>query len=148
MGHWVHYEDDIFFLNEKIRLLARDLKLHLDSAYFAEHVHQELIFFDNMLSQFYRSLTANQEIFERPRNLRFLNKTKRLYCNLLDGITSGHTAPHLDLSSHFNEYNNAQIQQEEEILKIRTLLNEIIMHEEPEDLISSEEYKFLFDDQL
>ena|SRR6056297_1335830 len=89
MGHWVHYEDDIFFLNEQIRLLARNLKLHLDSTYFADKIHQDLLFFDNMLSQFYRSLTANQVVVDRPQNLRLLNKTKRLFCNLLDSIVSG-----------------------------------------------------------
>ena len=148
MGHWVHYEDDIFFLNEQIRLLARNLKLHLDATYFADKVHQDLMFFDNLLSQFYRSLTANQVVVDRPQNLRFLNKTKRFYCNLLDSIVSGHIATHLDLSSHFEEYTNTQMRQEEEIHEIRSLLNEIISQEEPEELISSEEYKFLFDDTL
>lgn len=146
MGHWVHYENDIFFLNEKIRFLMRNLKLNLDATYFAENVHKDLLFFDNLLSQFFRTLSANQVIVERPQNLRFLSKTKRLYCNLLDNIVSGHLAAHLDLSSHFDEYTNAQIRQEEEIREIRSLLNELISQEEPEELISSEEYKFLFDD--
>ncbi len=146
MGHWVHYEDDIFILNDKLRLLLRDLKLHLDATYFAEHVHRELLFIDNMLSQFYRSLTANQGVVDRPQNLRFLSKTKRLFCNLLDNIVSGQLATDLDLSSHFEEYTNTQVRQEEEIRDIRTLLNELIAKEEPEELISSEEYKFLFDD--
>ncbi len=148
MGHWVHYEDDIFFLNEQIRLLSRNLKLHLDSTYFADKIHQDILFFDNMLSQFYRSLTANQVVVDRPQNLRLLNKTKRLFCNLLDSIVSGHIAAHLDLSSHFDEYTSAEVRQEEEIREIRSLLNEIVSQEEPEELISSEEYKFLFDDTL
>ncbi len=146
MGHWVHYENDIFFLNEKIRFLMRNLKLNLDATYFAENVHKDLLFFDNLLSQFFRTLSANQVIVERPQNLRFLSKTKRLYCNLLDNIVSGHLADHLDLSSHFDEYTNAQIRQEEEIREIRSLLNELISQEEPEELIGSEEYKFLFDE--
>lgn len=148
MGHWVHYEDDIFFLNEQIRLLSRNLKLHLDATYFADKVHQDLMFFDNLLSQFYRSLTANQVVVDRPQNLRFLNKTKRFFCNLLDSIVSGHIAAHLDLSSHFAEYTSTQMRQEEEIHEIQSLLNEIISQEDPEELISSEEYKFLFDDNL
>ncbi|MFW5712652.1 MAG: hypothetical protein ACOC2P_01500 [Spirochaetota bacterium] len=148
MGHCVHYEDDIFFLNEQIRLLLRNLKLHLDSTYFADKIHQDLLFYDNMLSQFYRSLTANQVVVDRLQNLRLLNKTKRLFCNLLDSIVSGHIAEHLDLSSHFDEYTSTLVRQEEEIREIRSLLNEIISQEEPEELISSEEYKFLFDDTL
>ena len=148
MGHWVHYEDDIFFLNEQIRLFTRNLQLHLDSTYFADKIHRDLSFFDNLLSQFYRSLTANQGVINRPQNLRFLNKTKRLFCNLLDSIVTGHTAAHLDLSSHFEEYTSAQMRQEEEIREIRSLLNEIVSQEDPEELISSEEYKFLFDDTL
>jgi len=144
----VHYDDDIYYLNESIRMLMRNLKLHLDGTYFEDKVQYELQFLDKLLSQFYRALTANQFLHERPQNLRFLNKTKRLFCNLLEGIVQGSTASHLDLSAHFEEYNKAIKRQEQEITEIRSVLFELVHEEDRNEQVSSEEYKFLLDNSL
>jgi len=145
MGQWVHYDDDIYYLNESIRMLGRNLKLHLDGTYFEDKVHHELQFLDDLLSQFYRALTANQFLHERPQNLRFLNKTKRLYCNLLESIVEGTIAEHLDLSAHLDEYSKAITRQEQEIAEIRSVLFGIVNEEDQNEQVSSEEYKFLLD---
>lgn len=148
MGQWVHYDDDIYYLNESIRMLMRNLKLHLDGTYFEEKVHHELMFLDKLLSQFYRALTANQFLHERPQNLRFLNKTKRLFCTLLQSIVNGTSASHLDLSAHFEEYKKTVSRQEQEISEIRSVLFEIVHNEDQNEQVSSEEYKFLLDNSL
>lgn len=144
MGHKVHYDNDIFFLNETIRVLGKNLKLNLDGTYFAEKVHHDLLFLHDNLSQFFRALTANHLLLDRPQNLRFLSKTKHLYCELLRDITTGTIASHLDLSRHFEEYDMNREKQEQEITEIRSLLREMISSEDQDELISSEEYKFLF----
>ncbi len=146
MGQKVNYDNDIFFLNEYIRMLMRNLKLHLDAAYFENKVHNDLLYLNDTLSQFYRALTANHQLLDRPQNLRFLNKTKSLYCSLLGEIISVTTAADLDLSPYFEEYEKYLRKQEEEILEIRSILHEMISREDQDELISSEEYKFLFGD--
>jgi hypothetical protein len=144
MGHKVHYDNDIFFLNETIRVLWRNLKLSLDGNYFSEKVHQDLLFLHSALSKFHLDLTTNKLLLDRPQNLRFLSKTKHFYCELLRGIISGSVAAHLDLSRHFEEYTRNMQQQEHEIMEIRSILREMISSEDPDELVGSEEYKFLF----
>jgi len=144
MGQKVHYDNDIFFLNETIRVLGKNLKLNLDGTFFEEKVHHDILFLHDTLSNFYRALTANQLLLERAQNLRFLNKTKHLYCGLLSSIISGELAVYLDLSPHFEEYDMCRQKQEQEITEIRSILREMISSEDQDELISSEEYKFLF----
>lgn len=145
MSQRVHYDNDIYFLNESIRMLMRNLQLQLDGTFFETKVHREIVFLNEMLSQFFRTLSSNHLLLDRSQNLRFLNKTKRLYCDLLEVILSGTISSHLDLSPHFEEYKKYKEKQENEIADIRALLREVIAGEDQGDLVSSEEYKFLFE---
>ncbi len=147
MSQWIHFDDDIFYLNQYVRLYIRSLKLDIDGMYFARKVDEDIHFLDHHLSNLFSSLTSKPHHSELQQNLRFLNKTKLLFCELLELILDGQTGTHLDLSGYFDEYRQAKARQYEEVEEIRGILKEILSSENQSELISSEEYRFLLDQE-
>ena len=145
MSQWIHYDDDIFYLNQYVRLYLRSLKLDIDGMYFVRKVDEDIRFLDHHLNKLYSSLSGKPRHSELQQNLRFLNKTKLLFCELLTLILEGDTGSHLDLSAHFDEYTRIRNRQHEEVEAIRSILKELLSSEDQSELISSEEYRFLLD---
>lgn len=145
MGQWIHFDDDIFYLNQLVRLYLRSLKLDIDGMYFSEKVDHDIRFLDQHLSNLYSSLADRPYQSEYQQNLRFLNKTKLLFEELLNMIIEEGTGNRLDLSSHFDEYSRIRKRQNEEVEAIRGILKNILSSENQSELISSEEYRYLLD---
>ncbi|MFO7849157.1 MAG: hypothetical protein R6V67_04270 [Spirochaetia bacterium] len=143
MSQWIHFDDDIFYLNQFVRLYLRSLKLDIDGIYFARKVDEDIRFLDYHLSGLYSSLSSTPHNIELQQNLRFLNKTKLLFCELLSFILEGETDAHLDLSEQFEDYRHIRSHQYKEVEEIRDILKEILSSEDQSELISSEEYRFL-----
>ncbi|HDQ13521.1 MAG TPA: hypothetical protein ENN41_01755 [Sediminispirochaeta sp.] len=145
MTRRLNYENDIFVLHEAIRLTHKSLLLPLDGTFFEGKIHHDIVFFNDLLSQLFRNLSSNHLLPNRPQNLRFLNRAKRLYCDLLSELLNAEKGTSLDLFSHFEEYKKYNAKQEQEIRAIRELLLEESQQDAEDELISSEEYKFLFE---
>ncbi len=143
MSQWIHFDDDIFYLNQFVRLYMRSLKLDIDGIYFARKVDEDIRFLDHHLSNLYSSISSTPHNMELQQNLRFLNKTKLLFCELLSFILDEETDDHLDLSGQFEEYRRMQNHQYEEVEAIRGILRDILSSEDQSELVSSEEYRFL-----
>lgn len=145
MSQWVHFDDDIFYLNQFVRLYLRSLKLDIDGIYFAKKVDEDIRFLEHHLSSLYSSLTNKPRYSELQQNLRFLNKTKLLFCELLEELVEGESGKRLDLQDNMEEYTRIRSRQFEEVEAIRDTLKEILSSEDQSELISSEEYRFLLD---
>ncbi len=145
MGQWIHFDDDIFYLNQFVRLYIRSLKLDIDGIYFARKVDEDLRFLDLHLHSLFSSLANKPSYAELQQNLRFLNKTKLLFCELLSHILDEGTGDRLDLSAYIEEYSYMRERQMEEVEQIRGILKEILSTEDQSELISSEEFRLLLD---
>ena len=145
MGQWIHFDDDIFYLNQFVRLYLRSLKLDIDGVYFARKVDEDIRFLDHHLHNLYGTLSGKTHYSELQQNLRFLNKTKLLFCELLSLVLDEGTGSRLDLSRHFEDYTRIRKRQSEEIEIIRGILKEILSSEDEGESISSEEYRLLLD---
>jgi low affinity Fe/Cu permease len=143
MKQWIHFDDNIFFLSQYIRLLLQNLKLNIDGSYFDHKVDEDIRFLSRTLSDIYTLLCEQPQNFERNQNLRFLAKNKMLFAELLDMVVSGSLAFSLDLTPYFQEYSEFSEQQRRETEEIRDMLKEAISQEDLSELISQEEYRFL-----
>ena len=143
MKQWIHFDDNIFFLSQYIRLLLQDLKLNIDGSYFDQKVDEDLRFIANTLSDIYSLLSEQPASFERSQNLRFIGKNMMLFSEMLDLIVAGSLAASLDLTPYFQEYSELAEQKRRETDEIRELLKEALSQEDMSELISQEEYRFL-----
>ncbi len=146
MKQWIHFDDNIFFLSQYIRLLLQDLKLNIDGSYFDQKVDEDIRFLNYTLSDIYSLLTEQPASFERSQNLRFLGKNMMLFAEMLDLIVGGSLATSFDLTPYFQEYNELAEQKRRETDEIRGLLKEALSQEDMSELISQEEYHFLLGD--
>jgi hypothetical protein len=143
MKQWIHFDDNIFFLSQYIRLLFQDLKLNIDGSYFDQKVDEDIRFIHRTLTEIYTLLNEQPAAFERNQNLRFLGKNKMLFSEVLDMIVSGALGTSLDLTPYFQEYSEMAEEQRRETDEIRGLLREALSQEDLSELISQEEYHFL-----
>jgi hypothetical protein len=143
MKQWIHFDDNIFFVSQYIRLLLQDLKLNIDGSYFDGKVDEDIRFLNRTLSEIHSLLNEQPAGFERNQNLRFLAKNKMLFAEMLDMIVSGTLGSSLDLTPFFQEYTEMAEWQRRETDEIRETLQESLSQDDLSELISQEEYRFL-----
>ncbi len=136
MGKRIHFEDDIFYLNTRIRNLSDMLSLEADPDFFLERTMDDLAFIDSCLGIILRSLLANEKFIEREEQLLNLAETEEYFQILLKNILSGRNGLCLGLQSfsdRLNELRLGSAQRATEIESVSTYTN----HESEDPLVVS-----------
>jgi hypothetical protein len=89
MTRRINFEDNIFMLNTRIRVIRDLLLLDVDSDFFLEKTLDDLEFIDNTLSSLLDNLSNNKRYIERDEQFHNLLETERFFSEVLDKIFSG-----------------------------------------------------------
>ncbi len=136
MGKRIHFEDDIFYLNTRIRNLEDMLSLEADPDFFLERTMDDLAFIDSCLGKILKSLLANEKFIEREDQLLNLAETEDYFQRLLKTVLSGHNELCLGLQSfsdRLNELLLGSAQRGTEIEGVSSFIN----HESEDPLVVS-----------
>jgi hypothetical protein len=106
MGKRIHFEDDIFYLNTRIRNLTDMLSLDVDPDFFLEKTMDDLSFFHTSLGTILQSLLANDKFIEREEQLLNLAETEECFQGLLKTVLSGYNEISLSLQSFSDQLND------------------------------------------
>jgi hypothetical protein len=89
MNKRINFEDNIFILNTRIRVIRDMLLLDTDSDFFLEKTLDDLDFIDKTLSILLDTLTGNKKYIEREEQFHNLLETERSLFDVLRTIVSG-----------------------------------------------------------
>ena len=147
MATKVNYDDNLFYLISLTKVLSNGLKLELDSDYFRDKVLEDILFVDRTLEQIYEALRVNAYLINRKGHLRELMRAKRSFADLLDEVISGKGRFSHELSEYDSKLSSARTQHLSDLSDIQNTIEPGQVSERSEDVVSQDEYRFLFRDE-
>lgn len=143
MTQYIHYEANIFMLNDLLRHIQRSLKLDIDNDYFLEKIKSDLLFSESKLTNLYESLKDSTLQLDKDQYLRHLYKSKKLFIEIVESILNNSSGRSLDLSNFFPRLKDAVYEQQYEYNDIGDILARNNDEGTGSDQISQEELMFL-----
>jgi hypothetical protein len=92
MDKHMNFEDSIFILNVRIRMIQDMFILDADPGLFLSKTMDDLAFIDLCHESLLSSLKNNGRLIERGEQLYNLAESERIFCELLSELSNGETA--------------------------------------------------------
>lgn len=143
MTQYIHYEANIFMLNDLLRHIQRSLKIDIDNDYFLEKIKSDLLFSESKLTDLYESLKDSTLQLDKDQYLRHLYKSKNLFIEIAESILKNSAGRSLDFSDFAPRLKEAIYEQQYEYNDISDILSNNNEQEPGSDQISQEELMFL-----
>ncbi len=143
MTQYIHYEANIFMLNDLLRHIQRSLKIDIDNDVFLDKIKSDLLFTESKLSDIYISLKNSTLQLDKFQYLRHLYKTKNIFIEITESIINSTLGRSLDFSDFSERLKEALYQQKNENNDINDILTMSNDTDFSKDQISQEELLFL-----
>ncbi len=144
MTRKINYEDDIFSLALQVRCLQDILKLEIDPEFFRERVLGDIAWADSMIGRVYQGLLASSLFVKRQEHLREIQKLKRAFIDVLDGLIHKRVPFAQHLEDSLGRLTAIREAHEKDIVDIKSALaGSGKGAPEEEHMVSPEELKFL-----
>lgn len=148
MAARINYEDNVFFVSSLIKALSTGIVLDIDHSFFGEKILQDISFVHETLRTLDHNLRANVYLIRRTEYMRSLLRTVQNFVEFLDSLSTAKSAFAKDLSRHASRFRQYRDEQRTAAAELqRALQGAAAPSEETEEIISSDEYRFLFEDQ-
>jgi len=141
----VNYEDNLFFLHSLIKGVRGGFQLELDEDYFRDKIVEDIFFVDRTLQQIYETLRVNSYLINRRSHLRDLMRVKRSFADLLADLVDLRLPWASSIAAFSDKLATARTQHVRDIADIQGLMEGSGPEEEPRDIVSQDEYRFLFE---
>jgi hypothetical protein len=145
MATKVNYDDNLFYLHSLIKALRGGLQLELDIDYFRDKVVEDIFFVDRTLQQIYETLRVNSYLINRRDHLRELMRVKRGLADLLGALLDGTLPWFENLAAFSDKLAGARDHHVRDIADIQGLMEGGVTADDPQDVVSQDEYRFLFE---
>jgi hypothetical protein len=89
MNKYINFEDNIFILNIRIRMIQDLLILDTDTDLFLNKTLDDLDFINSSLASLLMSLKENLRLIERDEQFHNLTGTEQLFCEVLNELDHG-----------------------------------------------------------
>jgi hypothetical protein len=89
MNKRINFEDNIFSLNTRIRMIRDLLVLDTEPDLYLEKILDDVEFIDKTLEVLLNNLRENQQIFDREEQFQNLAETEGQFLEALDSLTQG-----------------------------------------------------------
>ncbi|TVQ26184.1 MAG: hypothetical protein EA383_06085 [Spirochaetaceae bacterium] len=148
MAARINYEDNVFFVSALIKALSTGVVLDIDHDYFGEKILGDVTFIHETLRSLDKSLRENVYLIRRTEYMRSLLRTVQNYVEFLDSLKTSDSAFAKDLSAHAPRFERYREEQRSVAAELqRALQGAAAPSSETEEIISTDEYRFLFEDQ-
>ena len=145
MAAQINYEDNLYCLAMSLKNIRISLGLEVDRELFLQKVVNDIIFYDSVLQKLYQSLIQNTFLIRRLELLRLVLLAKKDFIQFLDDINTIDSSFAKDLDAFSNQLLQCRERNNENIHDIQSLLlGPDQGNQQSEDLITSDEYKYLF----
>jgi len=148
MEQKIDYNDNIFLLSLKLKLIEDSLKLNLDTYFYISNIKSDIFFISEGIERYFNALIKNTILIDRTETLKNLKRLVSKFINLLVQLTDKDN----DYSKHFDEltdkYNKSISIFNDFEDQIKSIITDYSIKTQDEKLIISEnEYKVLFSNE-
>ncbi len=143
MTQYIHYEANIFMLNDLLRHIQRSLKIDIDNELFLDKIKSDLLFAESKLADLYISLKESTLQLDKYQYLRHLYKAKNIFIDIAESILNSTSGRSLDFSEFNDRLKDALYEQKTENNDINDILTKSNDADLSKDQISQEELFFL-----
>ena len=147
MTQYIHYEANIFMLNDLLRHIQRSLKIDIDNDHFLEKIKSDILFTESKLTDLYESLKNSTLQLDKEQYLRHLYKSKNLFIEIAESIINNNAGRSLDFSDFTPRLKEAVYEQQYEFNDISDILSNNKEESPGSDQISQEELMFLMSNE-
>ncbi len=145
MSARINYDDNLFYVSSWLKQLRTANKLDIDSDIFLHKIVEDILFIHEVLRKLNVNLQKNEAFIHRLEYLRMLVLTKKEYVHFIEELqvtTSAFAENLIPFHEQFMQCRNVHC---EDIQTITSILEqEAGFDKEESDIISSDEYRFLF----
>ncbi len=141
----IHYEENIFLLKEMLRTLRRGCSISIDSSIFLEYTVNQLLFISKALKELYSTITETSHI-KSPEQIRNLLRVSSSFLGLLDDLANERLKFGEFIRSYKGDFQSIEEEHINESSRIKEILLSLSEEAESEELVSEEEFMFLFKD--
>ncbi len=148
MEQKIDYNDNIFLLSLKLKLIEDSLKLNIDTSFYLENIKNEITFISKGIEKYFKALNKNAILLNRADCLKNLKRLDRNFINLILQLTDNKNQYYKyfdDVHEKYNEFINIFNDIEDQIGGIITDYS--IQTQDEKLIISENEYKVLFSDE-
>ena len=147
MNSEIHYDADIFYVSLIIKTIRQGCTLATDPNFFLDKIVEDIMFSDKALKTLMQQLNGNELLVNVEQHLRNLYLAKHDLVLLLDDMR-GESLP---FAAYLKQYEPrfAQIilSQKTDMMEIDDMLNFNEQQTDKKNMVSSEEYQILFDNE-
>jgi len=145
MAAKINYDDNLFFLKSTLKIMRQGIQLDIDPEFFLKKIVQDLLFQHDCLNKMYQSLVKNTLLLQRIEYLRTILLAKKEFIEFIDVIHTVDASFARELVPFLPQLTQCKNQHEQDIAEILIILDDRNPDEHDEtDIISQDEYKFLF----
>lgn len=139
----IHYEEDTFLLKEMLKTLRRGCSIDIDPSIFLEYSINQLLFISKALKELYSSITESSHL-KSPEHIRGLLRVSNSYTELLDDLFNDRLKFAGYCRNYTEDFRKIDSEHQDSATELKEILDSITAGSEDEQLVSEEEFMFLF----
>jgi hypothetical protein len=143
MNEHLNYEDNLFFITARLKVMEDALCLNLDEGLYKELCLRDIYLFDNILSNFYERLTSNKQLLKINDYFFELYRSQSTLVNIVNFILYEHTPFTDSFLSEEDSLRAILSRQKEASLETKDILEKQNEIANDPDVIGVEEYNIL-----
>ena len=145
MGARINYDDNLFYVSSWLKQLRAANSLDIDSDIFLHKIVEDILFIHDVLMRLNLNLQKNETFIHRLEYLRMLVLTKKEFVHFLEELQQNTSAFAENLIPFHDQFGQCRNIHHQDIQTITSILeHEAGFDKEESDIISSDEYHFLF----
>jgi hypothetical protein len=145
MSARINYDDNLFYVSQWLKQLRAANRLDIDSDIFLHKIVEDILFIHEVLRKMSLNLQKNDSFIHRLEFLRMLVLTKKEFVQFLEELQVTTSAFAENLIPFHDQFMQCRNIHYEDIQNITDILeNEAGFDKDESDIISSDEYRFLF----
>jgi len=144
MGQTIHFEEDLYFLNELLNTLDGGITLNLDRLFFFDKIIEDIFFVDTTIGRLYSALGESYRIVQVEHVTRSIITLKQRFMDFLSVILSNSSVMGDAFSPFAEKFSDMKDSHRRDVEELQKSLLSSDSQSTPREVISQEEYQFLF----
>ena len=146
MAEIYHFENDLYYINEGLSALTQVFDIEVDEGYFFDKIIEDVLFYDSVIGKLSQQLKENPKTMNLDATYRNLFLTQQRYLEMLEKFINEPETSHLPVAPFKERFRQIADLHHHDNTSIQEMFEKPVDEDSP-DLVSQEEYQFLFQDE-
>ncbi|MBN2511183.1 MAG: hypothetical protein JXB03_12965 [Spirochaetales bacterium] len=143
MAEIVHFDNDLYYINEGLSVLLNIFDIEIDETFFFDKIVEDILFFDAVIGKLSLQLKENPKTPHMDTVYRNLFLTQSRFIDIVVKLINNPDSSHLPFSPFLEKFQDILSLHSKDNASLQELFDNS-GSEDDSDVISQEEYHFLF----